>query len=441
MTTCTYRSALDATARELFDWHAQPAAFERLMPPWDPVRVIARTGTGLDVGNTLTFEAKVGPATVRWEARHVACDPPHGFADEQVRGPFASWRHDHRFADGELTDVVTYEVPLGPLGRGVAGGAVQRRVDAIFGFRHRRTRDDLGWLQPVRGQERPRVAITGATGFVGGQLASLLGVGGYEVVPVSVRDGVAPGALQGARAVVHLAGEPIAGHRWTDAHKERVLRSRIEGTRAVVDRLLAQDPRPEVLVCASAIGWYGDRGDTLVEEEEPPGEGFLAEVCRAWEGATAPAREAGIRVVNVRIGLVLGAQGGMLSTVLPAFRAGAGGPMGSGDQWMSWIAVDDLVGVLHRAIWDPSLSGPVNAVAPEPVRQRDFAHTLGAVLRRPAIVPTPRAALVLALGAQAADELLLASQRVAPAALVAADFPFRYPALEGALRHQLGREA
>jgi uncharacterized protein len=434
----TFRTAVPASAAELFDWHARPGAFERLNPPWDPVRVVSRTGAGLEVGAELTFEARIGPAKVQWVARHVACDPG-GFVDEQVSGPFARWRHEHGFADGVLVDTIDWAVPLGAVGRAFAEGAVEERIARAFAFRHRRTVDDLARIAPYRDRPRLRVAVTGASGMVGADLCAMLDAAGHEVVRVSIRGGVDLDSLRGADAVVHLAGEPIAGRRWSAAHKERVLRSRVDGTDGVCRAIAGLDPKPAVLVSASATGWYGDRGEAVLDEGAPRGDGFLAEVCEAWEAATAPARAAGIRVVNLRIGMVVCARGGALASMLPAFRAGVGGRIGPGTQWVGWISIDDLTAAIHAALWEPVLEGPVNAVSPVPVRQADLAGALGAVLSRPAVVPTPRLAVAAMLGGQAADELLLASQRVVPRALEAAGFTFRYPAIEAALRHQLGR--
>lgn len=447
MPTTTYTSPLPGvTAAALFGWHARSKAFERLNPPWDPVRVVRRAGPpGLDVGVELELAARIGPAEVTWLTRHVACTPPAGFVDEQQRGPFSRWRHAHVFADGALTDAIDWDVPLGATGRLFAGAPIRRRLDRVFAYRHRRTADDLArW---ARWPGRPlRVAITGATGFLGGELASLLDVGGDDVVVVSTRGatsaGLGPGVFDGVDAVVHLAGEPLAGRRWTEAHKASVLASRRNGTEAVVASLVdaqRRDPgRDRVLVSASAIGWYGDRGDALLSEDSGRGDGFLPEVCGAWEGATAPAADAGIRVVNARIGLALGARGGLLAALLPLYRAGLGGPQGDGQAWQSVIAVDDAVAALLFAIREPSLRGPVNLVGPSPLRQRDLARAIGRAVGRPAVAPTPRFALAAAIGAEAADALVLASQRVAPDALVAAGFTFRYPDADAALGHQLG---
>ncbi len=247
-------------------------------------------------------------------------------------------------------------------------------------------------------------------------------------------------ALEGIGAVVHLAGEPIASGWWTRAKKREIRRSRVEGTRLLAEALAGLRSKPEVLVSASAVGYYGDRGDERLSEESSAGRGFLAEVAREWEAAAEPARRAGIRVVTLRNGIVLAGGGGMLGRLLVPFELGLGGVVGKGDQWVSWIAMEDLLRVVERSLEQGALSGPVNAVAPEPVRNRELAKTLGKVLRRPVIIPLPAAALKLLLG-EMAKETLLASTRALPDRLGGTGFDFRHPTLEGALRSELDRPA
>jgi len=237
-------------------------------------------------------------------------------------------------------------------------------------------------------------------------------------------------------AVVHLAGENIAAGRWTERQKARIRDSRVKGTRLLCDLLARYSPPPKALVCASAVGYYGDRGDEILKEESASGSDFLSDVCGEWEAATQTAVERGIRVVNLRIGVVLSPLGGALAKMLTPFKLGAGGVIGSGRQYMSWIALDDAVRAFHFALTNQSLHGPVNAVAPNAVTNRDFTRTLGRVLSRPTVFPMPAFAARLAFG-EMADALLLASTRVQPARLLAGGFTFRYPDLEGALRHLL----
>ncbi len=236
----------------------------------------------------------------------------------------------------------------------------------------------------------------------------------------------------GFDAVIHLAGETIAG-RWTDAKKNAIRESRVLGTRSLAGALARAESRPKVFICASAIGFYGDRGEELLTEDSAQGQGFLPELCREWEQASRIAAEAGIRTVNLRTGLVLSAKGGALAKMLMPFKLGLGGRIGSGRQWWSWIQIDDLVGGIQQALGTESLSGPVNMVAPNAVRNADFTKVLASVLGRPAIFPVPGFALGLAFGKMAADELFLSSQHVKPAKLEASGYRFQYGDLRGAL--------
>ena len=243
--------------------------------------------------------------------------------------------------------------------------------------------------------------------------------------------------LEGLDAVVHLAGESIATGRWTAEKKAKIRDSRVGGARLRCDSLAGLKQPPRVLVCASAIGYYGDRGDELLTEESALGTGFLAGVCREWEAAAASAVQKGIRVVHLRFGMVLSGVGGALAKLLPPFKMGLGGVLGTGRQYVSWIALDDLFGVIAHALTTEALQGPVNAVAPNPVTNQEFTRTLGRILGRFTLLPIPAVAARLTFG-EIADEVLLASQRVQPTRLLATGYRFRYPELEGALRHLLG---
>ncbi|HEX7425204.1 MAG TPA: TIGR01777 family oxidoreductase [Terriglobales bacterium] len=245
---------------------------------------------------------------------------------------------------------------------------------------------------------------------------------------------LAPATVSGFDAVVHLAGESVVG-RWTEEKKKAIRESRVQGTRNLAAALAQSEVKPRVLVCASAVGFYGNRGDELLREESPGGQGFLPEVCREWEDASRIAAEAGIRTVNIRIGLVLSAKGGALDNMLKPFKLGLGGRIGSGQQWWSWIHVDDIVGGIHHAIRTESLSGAVNLVAPNPVRNAEFTKVLASVLGRPAFFPVPEFALRLAFGEMAAGELLLASQRVEPGKLRTSGYAFRFRELRAALEN------
>src|SRR5262245_24165437 len=299
------------------------------------------------------------------------------------------------------------------------------------------------------------VLVSGASGFIGSALVPTLTAGGHTVTRL-VRSTPRPGraeipwnpaarsmgspALAGLDAVVHLAGDNVASGRWTATKKASIRDSRVQGTTVLCDALAQLVRPPKVLLCASAIGYYGDRGETIVREESAPGTGFLAEVCQAWEAAAAPAVQRGVRGVYLRFGVVLSPAGGALAQMLPPFRRGMGGVVGSGKQYISWIALDDVLGAIHHALSTETLNGPVNVVAPHPVTNHDFTKTLGNVLGRPTVVPLPAFAARLAFG-ELADALLLASTRVVPVRLQASGYTFQYPELEGALRHLLGKGA
>ncbi len=272
------------------------------------------------------------------------------------------------------------------------------------------------------------IAVTGASGFIGRALAERLKSEGHSVHGVKLRESA---ALPRCDAVVHLAGEPVA-QRWTEEAKRRVRESRVEGTRKLVDAIAAMAPRPSVLVSASAVGYYGDRGDEILDEGSAAGRGFLAEVCVEWEREADRAAAFGVRVVKPRIGLVLGRGGGALARMLPGFRLGVGGRLGSGRQWQSWIHIHDLAALISFAIAPGHLSGAVNATAPDPVRNEEFTRTLAHVLHRPAFTVAPGFVLKAMFGEMAS--VLLESQRALPRAAEAAGFRFHYPHLEGALR-------
>ncbi len=295
-----------------------------------------------------------------------------------------------------------------------------------------------------------RVLLSGASGLIGGALLPSLEQGGAEVVRLvrgpaqganqiswdslaeSTVSSAPPPAISGFEAVIHLAGETIVG-RWTEAKKKAIRESRVRATMNLATALARAESKPRVFVCASAIGFYGDRGEQILTEQSASGQGFLAEVCREWEDASRIASEAGIRTVNLRTGLVLSGKGGALQKMLTPFKLGLGGRIGSGNQWWSWIHIDDMVGGIQQALGTESLSGAVNMVGPNPVRNGEFTRVLASVLARPAIFPVPGFALALAFGKMAADELFLSSQHVKPEKLEATGYGFRFPDLGGAL--------
>ncbi|MCX4098167.1 TIGR01777 family oxidoreductase [Nocardia sp. alder85J] len=436
--------AVAAPRTEVFAWHSRPGAFTRLAPPWQPVRIESEATSLADGVAVLRL-----PGGLRWVAEHQAADydPPHRFTDRLVTHGLASapigvlpWRHIHDFEE------------QGP-NRTLVSDRVETPIPAamlrpLFDYRHRQLIADLAAHRDAtaHGYTPATIAITGSSGLVGTALTAFLRTGGHTVVPL-VRgpagpgerhwnpDAPAPGLLDGIDAVVHLAGASIAG-RFTEAHKRAVADSRIAPTERLAARAAEADV--PVFVSASAVGYYGaDRGDDTLDETSSRGEGFVADLVDSWETAADAAGAA--RIVKVRTGIVQSPRGGTLRLLRPLFSAGLGGRIGSGRGWLPWIGLDDLVDIYHRALWDRNLSGPVDAVAPHPVRNIEYTATLARVLHRPALLPIPSFAPALLLGAEGATELATASQRVLPTRLQSAGHRFRTPDLEPALRHLFGR--
>ena len=475
-TTDRFTHLLFHPRERVVDWFARPGAVRRLTPgllPMTPVEEAANLRDG-----TTVFDM---PAGLSWRAKHDRGEyvAGHRFADYVANQPFRrmlGWRHVHRFEDvrgpGEdhpdwwtnVVDEVTSRVPR----RTIAGVFAYRAavLEGDFAAADRlasvlaSSRDDGPPTTPGTREhpERPHphnalprkvIAVTGASGTVGSMLCALLSTSGRDVVKLTRTSATEPNTrtwdpdapaddlLDGIDVLIHLAGAPIAG-RFTDKHLAKVRDSRVGPSRKLAE--LAAASQVEAVVSASAVGYYGaDRGTELLDESAPPGSGPLADIVRDWEAAWAPAREAGIRVTCVRTGLVQAGGGGLLPILAGITSTGLGGTLGDGGQWFPWIALDDLLDVYHRAALDPSLEGPVNAVAPGGVDNAEYTRTLASVLRRPAAIPVPKVAPSLVLGGRGAEELAFANQRAIPAALQAVGHEFRFPDLKKALRHELLR--
>ncbi len=461
MATFHLRTPMPASAADLFAWHARPAAFARLQPPWEHVRIEQVEGPFGD-GQRVHIRATLfGPVTKLWLAELFDVVPGRQFRDRQLTGPFAHWQHTHTFepaADGTsvLQEHVEYAAPLGAVGRAgdTALGISRARLDAMFAYRHQLTASDLRRHGKYRDRPRLTVAVTGSRGLIGSELCHFLTTGGHAVVRL-VRgeptkppfdDGTIqrqwnphvsdPASLAGVDAVVHLAGENIADGRWSAAKKRAIRESRVGPTLRLAEAVARAGVK--VLVSGSAVGIYGDRGDEELTDSARTDGGFLADLGAEWEAAAEPAAVAGARVVHPRTGVVLSPKGGALAKQLPAFQAGGGAVLGGGRQWVPWIGIQDMVGALHHLLMTDTLSGPVNCVAPTPVTNRDFGRTLARVLRRPYLLTVPAPALRLLFG-ELADAALLASTRAVPERLLDSGFAFDHPTLEAALRSVLGR--
>lgn len=453
------RIRVPVPVHELFAWHERPGAFTRLSPPWDAPRVLEHTG-GIRDGARVTLQVRVGPLPSTWRLEHRDYIENQQFVDVLREGPFAHWVHTHRFtADGHdasvLEDHIEFALPGGAIGDAVGGPMAAGTLDRVFAYRHALMLGDLERHRAFADRPRWRIAITGASGFIGSQLAAFLSTGGHEVLRIG-RGPIVPGrvdiswepergvldarALEGVDAVVHLAGASIAD-RWTPAHRRAIRDSRVEGTSLLAHALAGLARPPRVLVSGSAVGAYGSAGDTVLDERSPYGADYLSDVARAWERATAPAERAGIRVVHARTGIVQGAAGGALAKQLPLFRAGVGGTLGDGSQWVSPIALDDEIGALHHCLMRDDVRGPVNLVAPDAMTNATYTRTLADVLHRPAIAAVPAFVLRTVLGREMADSTVLASQRVEPRVLQSSGFTFRWPTVRAMLAFELGLSA
>lgn len=399
-----HSSVIASPVDEVFAWHERPGAFTRLTPPWQAVTLVSESESLVDGTAVLAL-----PGGLTWVSQH----DPSG-----------------------------YDLPLG-----------SRILRPMFRYRHRQLSEDLEVHRWAATQKKGplTIAVTGSTGLVGTALCAFLTTGGHTVIRLVRRPATGsyerewdpanphPALLDGVDALVHLAGESIAG-RFTETHKRAIRESRIEPTRLLAELAAKTHSGPTAFVCASAIGIYGaDRGDEHVTESSTFGDDYLAGVVAEWEGATAPASEAGIRVSMIRTGIVQSARGGSLKIYRPLFSAGLGGPIAGGAQWVSWIDIDDLLDVYYRALLDDRVFGPVNAVAPNPVRNADYAKILARVLRRPAILPVPALGPRVLLGSEGSKSLVEGGQFVVPAVLAEAGHHFRRTDLENSLRHQLGR--
>lgn len=452
----TKKSLINHSIDEVFRWHTQPEALQRLTPPWINIEVVEQKG-GIQEDSKVTIRLKRGPFFIHWKLRH---DRYHGgeqFWDIQERGPFKLWEHCHHFSkNGDgclLEDSIIYKLPFGFIGRWLLKDWMQNQLTRLFTYRHTILKKDLK-LHKEYSSEKKNVVITGSSGLIGSSLVPFLKTGGHQVKRLvrhfthfdsdsifwdpQKKDGGLFHSLNGTQVVINLSGENLSEGRWTEERKRRIRESRLLTTQKLCENLLQLEQPPELLINASAIGYYGDRGELILDETSEKGEGFLADLCADWEKESAILAERGIRIVNFRFGVVLSPKGGALKKMLIPFEMGLGGVLGSGKQYMSWIALDDVLAAILHAINRQELQGAINVVSPNPVTNDAFTKTLGRVLHRPTILSIPSFALRALLG-KMADECLLSSTRVIPSKLQSSGFSFLFPNLEDALRHVLGR--
>ena len=449
----TWKSSLPYSVSEVFAWYERVGAFERLNAPWRPVSVVS-AAQPLALNTEVEIRLPViGPFSITWRLRHSVFVRNETFRDEQVNGPFKAWKHDHRFvAEGTsqcaMIDEIEYTLPW--YGR-PANFQVRNELTRLFAHRHAILRSDLELHARWRAMPRKSILVAGGSGFIGSALKAFLSTAGHRVISLVRRPArneaerswypdcgeLSAKVFNDIDVVINLGGENIASKRWSASRKETLRRSRVQGTELLATTIAALERKPEVAIMASAIGFYGECGADAKDESSPRGEGFLAELGREWEEATYPISDSSCRLVNIRIGTVLNLSGGALAKMVPAFLAGCGGPLGSGNQHLSWIALQDILGAIEHIIYTPTLSGPVNLVAPEPCANKHFSSTLARVLRRPAFFRAPAIAFRLVFG-ELADAALLASSRVVPTKLMESGYNFALPDLREALAFECG---
>ena len=451
-----HETHVDNTIEEAFAWHERKGAFRRLMPPWELAEEV-RADDNLEEGSQRIFRFPMGPIKMSWVAQHTAYNPPHSFEDVMLKGPFKSWHHIHKFEntpDGKVMihDKVNYRLPMGFLGNIVAGRMIKKRLTRMFTAREIRLERDLQRHAEFKHLKRKKILVAGSSGLIGRQLVAFLDTGGHDVWRL-VRRSAKPDSkeiswspdsgdldakqLEGFDTIIHLGGAGIGDKRWSKSRMKLIEESRTISTTLLSETIANLKKKPESFIVASAVGWYGERGDEILDENSTAGKGFLPETCARWEDSCQAAKAAGVRTVHLRTGIVLDATGGALGKMLLPAKLGGGGPIGRGKQYYSWISMDDQIYATHFLVMKEDCEGVYNLTAPNPVQQKKFAKVLGKVLRRPAFIPTPPLGIWVLFGKMGVA-LTTESTRVQPTRLLEAGYRFEHEQLEPALRDCLG---
>jgi hypothetical protein len=435
-----YRSSFKGSPKELFAFYARPAVFQRMVPPWNLLKV-------LSLEEEVSLKVRMWGLWRRWILKRVDIVPGSHLVDLQVKGPFSYWKHTHSFHAGPENSAVLEEEVEFRLFWGMGEKWARKKIEKVLVYQHETLKADQALLEKCPSAPL-RILLSGSTGFIGKQLFSLLQLAGHEVVPLSrgktgrgirwnpEKGEVPQEELEGFDGVIHLAGKNIASSRWTERLKKKLFLSRCRDTWLLSQALLRTKNSPACFLAASAVGIYGNRGEEPLSEESALGEGFLADLCKHWEEASGALPKKGIRTVRARFGLVISPEGGLLKRLIGPIKWGGGAILGSGKQYLSWIALDDLIYALYHLLVDKEIEGPVNVVAPEPLTMTAFMKTLGRHLHRPIWLKIGSGPLSM-VGGEMAREMVLASQRALPKRLEETGCNFRYPTLDQALNHYI----
>jgi uncharacterized protein len=447
---------VDVPVDTVFNWHARPGALNRMAPPWDPLQVIS-TDESILPGSQSLLKMKMGPFSYRWLAEHQNYIVNQQFQDRQIKGPLAYWCHTHQFkpvneTKSQLTDKIEYCLPGFGLGELMMGNHIKDKLNRIFRYRHRVLNRDLNLHQQFSGQKPLKILISGGGGILGSALIPFLTTGGHQVIRlVRNRNQISKKQVYwnpdsgeidkknigGVDVVIHLAGENIGEGRWTPDKKKRIIDSRINSTKLLVKLMNELPNKPRVFLSASAIGFYGNRKDQALTERTQPGKDFISEVCKLWESEALKAENNSIRTCLLRIGVVLTPSGGALSRLQGLFKMGLGAKLGNGNQYLSWVGMDDILSSIYFLIFNQNINGPVNLVSPHPVTNREFTNTLAEILNTHANKTIPEWIIQKSFG-QMGNEIVLSSTKVNPDVLTSHQYKFIHHNLKDYLKEQLG---
>jgi uncharacterized protein (TIGR01777 family) len=456
------RVELSSNVEDVFEYHRREGALERLIPPWSSLRVIKKD-IDLKDASIVILRLNVGPIGIRWIAQHSGYIQNRQFQDKMIKGPFRYWLHTHSFVPNEhdnciMEDRIDYSLPFGIAGIDLFNNIVRKNLSQLFYYRHYILKNDMNLYKLVRNNRGKKILITGSTGLIGSALVPFLSTVGdhhvtrmvrpsstyrnndsYEVKWDPVKGKININKLEGYDIIIHLSGENIFG-RWSDSKKRKLMESRIMTTRLLCDSLVKLKNPPSSLICASAIGIYGDKGIDVITEETPPaGSGFLSVLCQKWEEAAASVKSIGVRLINARFGMILTPKGGMLKKLVEPSIFKIGLRMGSENQYVSWISIEDVLGSILYSIGDSSIRGPVNIVSPNPMKMSDFTKILSNILKNKFIIPITTSTLKPVFG-ELADYVISSSSFVLPKRLSIAGYRFMNTDLENTLRLLLGRQ-